>query len=245
MLESVQATGRSAATVPASPPDPVERARELGTAGDISGAAALIRERPELRGAVEDAMLQAGNPGGISDLAETLKEAVQKAFGAVRDVVASAVDAVTAAAPTRTGFPSVDAAARAALTEANPQSIRENLEFGGLIYKAADGTYGYTAAARGTSTGFDPTSVTIPTGTTLVGDFHTHADYSIVDASGNVVRTSDPARDDFNSDQFSTTDLRGIAADATGKPEYRGYLGTPGGNFRVFDPAANTNTILR
>ncbi|TRW17642.1 DUF4329 domain-containing protein [Glacieibacterium frigidum] len=245
MLESVQATGRSAASAPASPPSPVERARELGAAGDIAGAAALVRERPDLRGTVEDALLQAGNPGGIGDLADALKQAVEKAIDTVRDVVAKAADAVTAAAAARTGFPNVDAAARAALTEANPQSIRENLEFGGLVYKSPDGTYGYTAPARGTSTGFDPTSVTIPSGTTLVGDFHTHADYSIVDASGNVVRTSDPARDDFNSDQFSTTDLRGIAADAAGKPEYRGYLGTPSGNFRVFDPAANTNTILR
>lgn len=219
-----------------------DRARDLGVAGDLDAAVAFVRERSELRGEVETGMLQAGNPGGIGDLGRALLdaasrtlEAVGKGLGAagdaidtagdavgtaanaVRDAVINALDAVTSIGPTRSGFATIDAPGRAALVEANPASISENREFGGLIYKAADGTYGYTEPTRGTGTSFDPTSVSIPGGTKLVGDYHVHGDFSTADASGSPVRTSDPASDDYNSDQFSLPDLRGIIADAAGK----------------------------
>jgi uncharacterized Zn-binding protein involved in type VI secretion len=131
-------------------------------------------------------------------------------------------------------------AARAALQFANPQSIADNLEYGGMIFQNPDGTFSFTMA-RGTDAGFNPSDAPAPPGTTVVGDYHCHADYSLRDpVTGRAIRTSDPARDDYNSDNFSATDRTGITNDARGNPAYRGYLGTPSGTFREFDP--NTGT---
>ena len=150
-------------------------------------------------------------------------------------------DNTVASCPIANTFATQSEAAKAALNSANPVSIKQNTEYGGLIYKDANGRYGYTTPSAGTGTGFDPSSVNIPSGTTLVGDYHTHGDYSTADALGNPVRTADPSQDAFNSNHFSTTDLRGIEADAVGKPGYRGYLGTPSGTFIQYDP--NTRTV--
>ncbi len=141
-------------------------------------------------------------------------------------------------------FASIDDAARAALTAANLLSIHDNLEYGGVIYRGPDGNYYYTGPSQGSPTGFNPSATPAPPGTTQVGDYHTHGDYSIVDPSGNIVRTSNPAMDDFNSDNFSAQDKVGIAADGAGVPGYTGYLGTPSGTFRRYDPATNSDTVL-
>jgi len=142
-------------------------------------------------------------------------------------------------------FATPEEAAKAALRAANPASIRDNLEYGGIIYKDANGRYSYTGPARGTDQGFDPSSAPAPPGTTAVGDYHTHGDYSTMDpATGKAVRTGDPARDDFNSDDFSQTDRDGIANDAAGKPGYKGYLGTPSGKFKQYDPSTGRTTDL-
>ena len=133
-------------------------------------------------------------------------------------------------------YASRDDAARAALTYANPLSIAANLENGGMIYQNPDGTFSFTLAG-GTDAGFNPTDAPIPPGTTAMGDFHNHGDYSLRNPiTGNAIRTGTPALDSYNSDQFSTTDLNGITADGAGNPNYRGYLGTPSGGFQVFDP---------
>ena len=88
------------------------------------------------------------------------------------------------------GYETQDAAARAALSEANPISIRDNLEYGGLIYRDDSGRYAYTGPIRGSEQGVNPFNAPIPEGTMLVGDYHTHGDYSIFDSSGGRVRTS-------------------------------------------------------
>lgn len=78
-----------------------------------------------------------------------------------------------------------------------------------------------------------------------MGDYHTHADYSVVDRkTGVAIRTSDPSKDDFNSDNFSSTDIRGIIEDGKNNAEYRGYLGTPSGKFKVYDPATGKVSLL-
>lgn len=76
------------------------------------------------------------------------------------------------------------------------------------------------------------------------GDYHTHGDYSI-DVPFGPIATGDPKRDDFNSDQFSSAgprnDLDGIRAVANRNEvnhPYFGFLGTPSGNFKSFDPAS-------
>ena len=43
-----------------------------------------------------------------------------------------------------TGFKNANDAGRAALSKYNPMSIFKNREYGGIIFKAKDGTYGYT-----------------------------------------------------------------------------------------------------
>jgi uncharacterized Zn-binding protein involved in type VI secretion len=150
-------------------------------------------------------------------------------------------DMLSLGGPNREGFATVDDAGRAALTETNPLSIRDNLEYGGLVYKSPDGTYGYTSPIIGSAAGLDLGLVTLPAGTTEIGTYHTHGDYSIIDAAGTVVRTSDPARDDFNSDNFSFDDILGDSTYGKGVPGYRGFLGTPGGVFKSHDP--NTGII--
>jgi len=143
-------------------------------------------------------------------------------------------------------YASRDDAARAALDEANPQSIDDNLEYGGLIYRDnATGKYGYSGPIRGTDQGVNPSDAPIPPGTELVGDYHTHADYSTYDsATGKAVRTNDPAKDEFNSDNFSQGDFDGIDADSAGKSGYKGYLGTPSGDYKVYDPGTKTTSPL-
>jgi hypothetical protein len=135
-------------------------------------------------------------------------------------------------------FASQDDAARAALSTANPTSINDNREFGGLIYQdPATGAFYATNPSPGTGASFDPSKVQTPPGTNTVGDYHTHGDYSTVGPDGNPVRSTQ-AQDQFNSDNFSGTDRNGITSDAAGKPGYAGYLGTPSGTFRKFDPAS-------
>ncbi len=138
-----------------------------------------------------------------------------------------------------------DAAARAALQNANPQSINANREYAGLVYRGSDGKYYYTGPVQGSDQGANPRNAPAPAGSTVVGDYHTHGDYSTADPhTGAAVRTSDPAHDDFNSDHFSTTDKHGIASDGSGVPGYAGYLGTPSGTFRRYDPATGSDTTL-
>lgn len=137
-------------------------------------------------------------------------------------------------------FATPDAAARAALTEANPKSIHDNLEYGGLIYKDDKGDYYYSGPIKGSDQGVDPANAIAPNGSTIVADYHTHADYSLADPNtGAAIRASDPTRDDFNSDNFSTQDKR--SAKALG---YDAYLGTPSGVFRRYDYTNGNDTTM-
>jgi hypothetical protein len=138
-------------------------------------------------------------------------------------------------------FETEDDAAKAALTIANPQSIRDNLEYSGLIYKGTDGKYYFTGPVKGTDQGANPLKdAPAPPGTQVVADYHTHGDYSTIDPNtGTAVRTNDPSKDQFNSDNFSTQDKRDNQ-----KQGYPGYLGTPSGSFRKYDPITGNDTVL-
>jgi hypothetical protein len=124
-------------------------------------------------------------------------------------------------------------------------SIRDNLEYGGFIYRKPNGRYGYTLPKRGENTSFNPNDAVgrIPRNGTIVGDYHTHGDYSLL-RNGKSVRTGDPARDDFNSDNFSFDDYTAIRHDGTGISGYKGYLGTPSGVFKSYDPSTRTTSTL-
>ena len=72
-----------------------------------------------------------------------------------------------------------------------------------------------------------------------------HGDYSTADpTTGAAVGTSDAAHDDFNSDNFSGQDKRAYGSHGAGVPGYAGYLGTPSGTFRRYDPATGDDTTL-
>ena len=73
-------------------------------------------------------------------------------------------------------FSSSDAAARDFNAIYNPKSIHNNTEFGASIYKDT-GRYSYAKPIEGT---FHDARVRnpIPEHTKLVGDIHSHADYS-------------------------------------------------------------------
>lgn len=139
-------------------------------------------------------------------------------------------------------FATADDAAKAALNAANPQSIKDNTEYSGLIYKGADGKFYYSGPAKGTDQGANPKAqAPAPPGTQVVADYHTHGDYSTADpATGAAVRTKDPSKDAFNSDHFSAQDKSDNR-----KEGYPGYLGTPSGTFRKYDPATGNDTVLR
>lgn len=141
-------------------------------------------------------------------------------------------------------YTSADEAARAAMTAANPLSIRDNLEYGGLIYKTTAGRYGYTGNVIGNEDGVDPWSgPSIPTGTKEAGYWHTHGDYSEI-IGGQIIRSSDPTRDHLDSDHFSNQDIAVADRKAAGVGEYKGYVGTPSGKLRGYDAKAKTQYVL-
>ena len=104
-------------------------------------------------------------------------------------------------------------AAFAVLNRVNPQSIRENREFGGWIYRNQDNTFGSSTPVRGgaASVTLPSPAVSTPIGSTVTASYHTHAAF-------------DPR---FDNENFSPQD---IAADNS--VGIGGYLGTPGGTFQ-------------
>nr|WP_228720414.1 DUF4329 domain-containing protein [Zophobihabitans entericus] len=137
------------------------------------------------------------------------------------------------------GFPTAEAAARAALKRFNPQSIYSNKEYAGLIYKMPDGSYGYTKARIGTVERSNPhkSKNRLPKCATVVGDYHTHGAYK--DKYKNKV--SEP-NNNFDVDKFSPADYAGIRTDASrsGVSNYTGYLGTPSGKFYKWTPGGDS-----
>jgi hypothetical protein len=116
-----------------------------------------------------------------------------------------------------------------------------NREFGGLIYKTDSDDYDYTGPISGGAKGVDPNDAPRPDGTLLVGDYHTHGDYSVRGLGGVLIVTSNPDRDDFYSDTFSPRDYQGIYFSSIGRPGYTGYLGTPNGDFKYYQPGTTNS----
>jgi hypothetical protein len=133
---------------------------------------------------------------------------------------------------------SAAAAANEALSRYNSLSIDSNVEYGGLIYRNPDGTYNYTYPVVGYGESVQPWNTVnqVPDDATVVGDYHTHGDYSLQGADGTLYRTSLPYLDDLNSDNFSREDRYWDRQLDFHSSEYRGYLGTPSGVFKVYNP---------
>jgi RHS repeat-associated protein len=144
-------------------------------------------------------------------------------------------------------FDKPEQAAKDALAEVNPKSITENKEYGGEIYQdSKTGKYAATNPEPGDDQGAKPHTAKRPSDSKLVGDYHTHGDYSIYDPkTKKAVRTSDPKKDSYHSDDFSSLDKAGIIADAaTYGKQYRGYLGTPSKVFKEYDPTTGTTCTI-
>lgn len=144
-------------------------------------------------------------------------------------------------------FKTSDEAAMYIMEATNPISKINNLEYGGLIFKDALGCYGYTGAIVGNEDGVNPFDGTasIPKGTTEVGYWHTHGEYSIFDENDNIIKTGDSKRDDFDSDKFSEQDL--TVADRRGEEveEYKGYVATPGNLYQGYNAKTKTQYKLK
>ncbi len=112
-----------------------------------------------------------------------------------------------------------------ALNSINPKSVRENREYGGWIYRNADGSYSHTRPVKGDATSVDigPPSVA-PVGTAATATYHTHAAFD--------------AR--FDNENFSPTDTlsdRFFGVD--------GYLGTPAGFMKYHNVQTGKISTIR
>jgi hypothetical protein len=256
MADPVQgstASGSGATSATNSPPSPapqadeardmIDRSRQLGVVNPAELSKDLARAYTDNvnRGAALHAQINEGlSPRDQQSLGQHLS-------GELGAVASSNAFAAANPAPVDAArYPSANAAAYNALTQANPLSIRDNTEYGGLVFKdQATGRYSASNPTAGDGTTFDPGAVPVPKGAEVAGDYHTHGDFSVQGANGKPVRTSNPALDDYDSSNFSRQDTRGIKADAAGKPEYTGYLGTPDGAYRSYGPVTGTDAALR
>lgn len=110
-------------------------------------------------------------------------------------------------------YPSADAAGANAVNDINYQSIIENREYAGRVYQNSDGTYSYTSPNAWTVDRSRPGP--IPPETTNAGSYHTHGGY-------------DPK---YDSENFSPADI-----DLYTREGASGYLGTPNGVIKKYDP---------
>lgn len=135
-------------------------------------------------------------------------------------------------------FDSGNAAAVAMMDYSNPESIRENLENGGLVFQdGASGNFYVTTPMMGTLAGFNPGQVPQPDNMTMYGCYHGHADYSKADGT-----RTDKAGDEFNSDHFSAQDKRVAQGGYWGDMI---YVSTPNGSFRSYDGQTRIEEVLR
>lgn len=128
----------------------------------------------------------------------------------------------TAPCPLAKTYPTAEAAAVAAMQEVNAKSVKEGREYGGWVHKNSDGTYSYDPPVKGSKDGL----TNMPgKGPNDVVWYHTHG-------------ANDPGYDNEN---FSG---------ATGDKGYSkannadGYVATPSGAIKKYDPATDTVTTL-
>ncbi len=107
-----------------------------------------------------------------------------------------------------------DIVAYAVLNEINPQSVSEDCEYGGFIYRTVAGEYLSTSPQKGTMNMIQ-IMADYPRSSVPVASYHTHAG---------------PPKAGYQVEDFSPTDLRTDIAEMI-----NGYLGTPLGQFKRHD----------
>jgi len=125
-------------------------------------------------------------------------------------------------------YPTQHEAAKSAINDINPTSIKRNTEFGGMICKDSEGKYFYTKPKKGDKDSVNPGGPTsCPSHTKAAAYYHTHGG-------------PDPKYGDGN-EEFSVPDKR--YADRHG---IDGYLGTPAGDLKHYSyPTGKDNSIGR
>lgn len=115
-------------------------------------------------------------------------------------------------------YPTCDAAGKDAIKDINRESIKNDVEYAGRIYKNPDGSYSYTPPNKGTKDSSKPGQV--PDGKQHAGMYHTHG-------------AKDPK---YDGENFSDDDKK--VADRHGDPS---YLGTPSGKVKKYTPIPGKN----
>lgn len=125
-------------------------------------------------------------------------------------------------------FQTLDKAGIAAVKAINPQSIAKNLEYAGNIARTPSGDFGYLPPVPGTPIASRPPSTQaqpLEAGTTIAADYHTHAAF-------------DPRM------VTSKGDGNEIFSDGDKHTNIPGYLGTPKGAIKVYDPKTGVVRVL-
>ncbi len=137
---------------------------------------------------------------------------------------------LTGLKPRAPGFETEDAAAIDALKYANPLSIRDNREYGGLVYYNPHNRRFYATQPSRTSVDtWKEIGQMMPRNSTKLGTYHTHGAYR-----GSA--SEDPA-----SDRFSGNDLQYSFE----RDEKVSYLGTPSGKYFKWERGFNQRTWRR
>jgi len=119
-------------------------------------------------------------------------------------------------------FATAEEAAIDAMKNANPKSVKEGREYGGWVYKNDDGTYSYDPPVRGSKDGL--TNMPSKRSKDVVW-YHTHG-------------AADPGYDNENFSGASGDKGYSKANNAVG------YVATPSGAMKKYDPDTNTVTTL-
>nr|WP_307733504.1 DUF4329 domain-containing protein [Duganella violaceicalia] len=115
-------------------------------------------------------------------------------------------------------------AARQATNDVIVQSILQNQEYGGMIYKNRDGTYSYTPPRNGGSDAVDPGGPqACPAGKIPKAYYHTHGAYDR----------------NYDSENFSPADIN-----YANRNNIDGYVGTPNSNFKYYNHTTGRQSVL-
>lgn len=127
-------------------------------------------------------------------------------------------------------FATPEMAAYDALKYINDTSIATNHEYHGWI-TIVDRQFVATDPVQMKENG----GVTASPGVPVVGDYHTHGNYSTLNSDGTFTATGKSSKDNLNSDQFSPDDIKRYDKLGSLTGVFRGYLATPGQKFMVYD----------
>ena len=123
----------------------------------------------------------------------------------------------------------------------NPLSIQDNAEYGGSICKEIGSSTKYFAIEATKGKGDTVSTPSCPCGSERVAKYHTHGDYS----KKGFIRTTKP-NDYYHSDDFSPEDKKNDKYLGYFFPDYiGGYLGTPSGSYKFYDPRSNTTETIK